>query len=68
MELSVYGVDINQKVVNTINKGEIHIVEPELDGIVQKAVDTIIPSNIRNNTLCIGRDSELTNLELIKQL
>lgn len=35
----VYGVDINQIVVDTINKGEIHIVEPELDGIVKKAVE-----------------------------
>lgn len=35
----VYGVDINQNVVDTINKGEIHIVEPELDGIVKKAVE-----------------------------
>lgn len=35
----VYGVDINQNVVDTINRGEIHIVEPELDGIVKKAVD-----------------------------
>ena len=34
----VFGVDINQNVVDTINKGEIHIVEPELDGIVKKAV------------------------------
>lgn len=34
----VLGVDINQKVVNTINKGKIHIVEPELDQIVSKAV------------------------------
>lgn len=35
----VYGVDINQDVVDTINKGQIHIVEPELDGIVKKAVE-----------------------------
>lgn len=34
----VYGVDINQEVVDTINAGKIHIVEPELDGIVSKAV------------------------------
>jgi len=34
----VYGVDINKEVVDTINRGEIHIVEPELDGIVSKAV------------------------------
>ncbi|MCQ0090554.1 UDP-N-acetyl-D-mannosamine dehydrogenase [Roseovarius sp. M141] len=34
----VVGVDISQKVVDTINAGKIHIVEPELDGIVHKAV------------------------------
>ena len=37
--ISVYGVDINQDVVDTINKGEIHIVEPELDGIVKTVVE-----------------------------
>ena len=35
---SVLGVDINQKVVDTINQGKIHIVEPDLDEIVSKAV------------------------------
>ena len=30
----VLGVDINQNVVDVINKGEIHIVEPDLDKIV----------------------------------
>jgi UDP-N-acetyl-D-mannosaminuronic acid dehydrogenase len=34
----VVGIDVNQHVVNTINKGEIHIVEPQLDILVQKAV------------------------------
>ena len=34
----VLGVDINQFVVDTINKGKIHIVEPELDEIVSEAV------------------------------
>ena len=34
----VLGVDINQKVVDTINKGEIHIVEPDLDKIVADGV------------------------------
>ncbi len=34
----VHGVDINPKVVETINKGEIHIVEPELDEAVANAV------------------------------
>lgn len=35
----VLGVDINETVVNTINKGEIHIVEPELDAYVKEAVE-----------------------------
>jgi len=37
-ETNVLGVDINQKVVDTINQGKIHIVEPDLDVIVSKAV------------------------------
>ena len=35
---SVTGVDVSQKVVDTINKGEIHIVEPDLDILVKSAV------------------------------
>jgi len=35
---NVLGVDINQKVVDTINEGKIHIVEPDLDQIVSKIV------------------------------
>jgi UDP-N-acetyl-D-mannosaminuronic acid dehydrogenase len=35
---NVLGVDINQSVVDTINEGKIHIVEPDLDQIVSKAV------------------------------
>ena len=34
----VHGVDINPKVVETINRGEIHIIEPELDIAVSNAV------------------------------
>lgn len=37
-KIKVVGVDINQHAVDTINRGEIHIVEPELDIIVQAAV------------------------------
>ena len=37
-KVQVHGVDINQKVVDTINRGEIHIVEPELDTAVALAV------------------------------
>ena len=36
---NVLGVDINQKVVDTVNEGKIHIVEPDLDVIVSKAVN-----------------------------
>ena len=35
---SVTGIDVSQKVVDTINKGEIHIVEPDLDILVKSAV------------------------------
>ena len=34
----VIGVDINQAAVDLINKGKIHIVEPELDILVESAV------------------------------
>lgn len=34
----VVGVDVNQHAVDTINRGEIHIVEPDLDMIVHAAV------------------------------
>jgi len=34
----VIGVDVSQHVVDTINRGEIHIVEPELDLLVNAAV------------------------------
>ena len=36
--VKVHGVDINPKVVETINRGEIHIVEPDLDLAVASAV------------------------------
>jgi len=35
----VIGVDVNQYAVDTINRGEIHIVEPDLDMIVHAAVN-----------------------------
>lgn len=36
--IPVHGVDISQHVVDTINAGEIHIVEPDLDKAVANAV------------------------------
>lgn len=36
--VNVVGLDVNQTAVNTINRGEIHIVEPTLDIVVRAAV------------------------------
>lgn len=36
----VHGVDVVQSTVDIINRGEIHIVEPELDTFVQSAVNS----------------------------
>jgi len=38
--IDVIGVDVNQKAVDTINAGAIHIVEPDLDIVVQSVVTT----------------------------
>lgn len=37
--VKVHGVDVNENAVNTINQGKIHIVEPDLDMLVQSAVN-----------------------------
>lgn len=37
-KIKVVGVDVNQHAVDTINRGEIHIVEPDLDMVVHAAV------------------------------
>jgi UDP-N-acetyl-D-mannosaminuronic acid dehydrogenase len=37
--IDVVGVDINPAVVETINQGKIHIVEPELDKVVKEVVE-----------------------------
>lgn len=38
--MQVIGVDIDQHAVDTINNGEIHIVEPDLDIVVRGVVTT----------------------------
>lgn len=53
----VYGVDINSDVVETINRGEIHIVEPELDSAVANAV--------KNGFLKAGLKAQEANTYLI---
>ena len=52
----VLGVDINEHVVNTINKGKIHIVEPELDKIVAKAVSK---GYLKASTQAVSADTYL---------
>lgn len=37
-KINVIGVDVNQHAVDTINRGQIHIVEPDLDMVVHAAV------------------------------
>ena len=37
-KINVIGVDINQHAVDTINRGEIHIIEPDLDILVHSTV------------------------------
>lgn len=36
--ISVNGVDVNEHVVKCVNRGDVHIVEPDLDGLIQKVV------------------------------
>jgi len=36
--ISVHGVDINEKIVSTINSGKIHFIEPDLEGLIHNAV------------------------------
>ncbi|MCX8966101.1 UDP-N-acetyl-D-mannosamine dehydrogenase [Erwinia psidii] len=36
---SVIGIDINAHAVDTINRGDIHIIEPDLDRVVKAAVE-----------------------------
>lgn len=38
--LQVIGIDVNQKTVDTINQGKVHIVEPDLDIVVRSVVTT----------------------------
>ena len=37
--INVHGVDVNPKIVETINKGEIHIIEPGLEAVVKEVVE-----------------------------
>jgi len=54
--IPVHGVDISQHVVDTINDGRIHIVEPELDKAVAKAVSE---GYLRADTKPVAADTYL---------
>jgi len=38
-KINVLGVDVKPEVIKTINKGKIHIVEPDLEGLVDYVVN-----------------------------
>ena len=38
--IEVVGVEVNQETIDTINRGELHIVEPHLGELVKKVVDS----------------------------
>ncbi|MCB1738307.1 MAG: UDP-N-acetyl-D-mannosamine dehydrogenase [Gammaproteobacteria bacterium] len=46
--LEVIGLEVNEKVVEVLNRGEIHIVEPDLDVLVRGAVNA---GNLRATTI-----------------
>ncbi len=52
----VVGVDINQHAVDTINRGEIHIVEPDLGQVVKAAVEG---GYLRASTMPVEADAYL---------
>jgi len=37
--IQVQGIDIDQRIVDTVNRGEIHIVEPDLQGLVKYNIE-----------------------------
>ena len=55
--IKVQGVDVNKSVVDTINEGKIHIVEPELDSLVKDVVG--------NQFLKASTQPDLANVYLI---
>lgn len=54
--LEVIGVDINEHAVETINAGNVHIVEPDLDIVVRSVVTT---GNLKATTKMVAADAFL---------
>ena len=45
--IKVHGVDINQNIIDIINKGNIHIIEPDLEGLVKYSVsNNLLSANL----------------------
>lgn len=47
---SVVGVDTNEHVVTKINRGEVHIVEPDLDAVTAR----VVQNGLLRATTCVG--------------
>lgn len=54
--LQVTGVDLNKRTVDTINSGNVHIVEPDLDIVVRSVVTT---GNLKATTNMVAADAFL---------
>src|SRR5690554_6341991 len=54
--MKVHGVDVNPEVVETINKGKIHIIEMDLEEAVAKAVKQ---KNLKADTVPVAADTYL---------
>ena len=52
-DINVLGVDINEEVINTINDGRVHIIEPALDSLVKYVVDKGL---LKASTLPVNAD------------
>lgn len=52
--LNIIGVDVNEKVVDTINRGEIHIIEPGLEEIVKSVISS---GNLRATNVPTSADA-----------
>ncbi|MCL8006638.1 UDP-N-acetyl-D-mannosamine dehydrogenase [Gelidibacter japonicus] len=54
--MQVHGVDVNPEVVETINKGKIHIIEMDLEESVSKAVHS---GNLKADVVSVAADTYL---------
>ncbi len=74
--MRVIGVDVNKKVLDTLRKGEIHIVEPDLEGLFAKVIHdgslTVQPEPSEADVFMIAvptpiNEDKSPNIEYVKQ-